>query len=328
MLKRLRMVSVLFIATTAAAQAAAAPAAPAAEPPCATELSNAGVAAEAPGHIKTVQTLLAGVPAILRIPPTIEKPPVVLWHGLGPPASEADLMKDLPLDDVPAVKVYLGLPLFGARTPAAGSESLAQRQAQDYGLRIFKPIVVGAAQELPAVLGELRKLKCLRPGEKIGLFGFSAGGTAVLVTLMDPQAPVGVAVTVNAPSGLRSAVGALERATQRPYAWSDASRQLAEQTDAPNHAIAIAGVSSSSQPRALLLFQGADDQMIAPADALALDESLRPLYEHSKAPQRLRLTVAPGVSHDWADPQTLGQVRAAVADWFNQYLPRNSSSGR
>jgi dienelactone hydrolase len=311
MFKSLCRVSVLFIAAQTAT--------PAAEPPCAAELSNSAVAAEAPGHIETVTTLLAGVPAIVRFPPTIEKPPVVLWHGLGPPASAAELMRDLPLDDVPAVKVYLGLPLFGARAPPAGTDSLAQRQAQDYGMRIFKPIVIGAAQELPAVLGALRKLRCLRRGEKIGLFGFSAGGTAALVALMDPRAPVGVAVMVNAPAGLRSAVGALERATKQPYTWSAASRQLAEQSDAAHHAAAIAG-RSASEPRALLLFQGADDNMIAAADTVSLDEALRPVYARSKDPRRLRLTVAPGVSHDWADPRTIDQVRAAVAGWFNQYL--------
>jgi len=262
---------------------------------------------------------LAGVPAILRIPPTIQKPPIVLWHGLGPPSSEAELMKDLSLDDVPAVKIYLGLPLFGARAPVAGTDSLAQRQAQDYATRIFAPIVVGAANELPAVLNEMRKSGCLRAGEKIGLFGFSAGGTAALIALMDNKAPISVAVTVNAPSGLRSAVGALERATKQPYAWSDASLRLAERSDATLHATQIAA-TAAGQPRALLLFQGADDNMISPADTVSLDRSLRPVYQHSHDPHRLQLTVAPGVSHDWADPKTVGQVRSAVADWFNRYL--------
>jgi len=100
------------------------------------------------------------------------------------PASEADLMEDLPLDEVPAVKVYLGSPLFGARAPTWESDSLTQRQAQDYALRIFEPVVAGAARELPAVLTELRKQGCLRRGDAIGLFGFSAGGTAVLITLL------------------------------------------------------------------------------------------------------------------------------------------------
>ncbi|HEY6922912.1 MAG TPA: hypothetical protein VI653_05555, partial [Steroidobacteraceae bacterium] len=117
--------------------------------------------------VQTIQTALAGVPAILRVPQTIKKPPIVLWHGLGPPASEADLMEDLPLDEVPAVKVYLGLPLFGARAPTSESDSLVQRQTENYALRIFDPVVVGAARELPAVLAELRKQGCLRQGDAI-----------------------------------------------------------------------------------------------------------------------------------------------------------------
>jgi len=275
---------------------------------------------QAPEAVQTIQTTLAGVPAILRMPKTITKPPIVLWHGLGPPASEADLMEDLPLDEVPAVKVYLGLPLFGARAPASEQDSLAQRQAEDYALRIFEPVVAGAARELPAVLAELRQQGCLRQRDAIGLFGFSAGGTAVLITLLEQKAPVRVAVTINAPTGLRSAVGALERATKQPYSWSDASRRLAEQTDATQHAARIAASSPGQPPRALLLFHGADDKVIVPADTLALADSLRPLYERFGAAQRLQLTVAPGVSHNWADRRTLDEVRAAVADWFNRYL--------
>ncbi len=228
-------------------------------------------------------------------------------------------MRDLPLDDVPAVKVYLGLPLFGARSPAPGSDSLAQRQAQDYATRIFEPIVVGAARELPAVLTEMSKLGCVHAGEKVGVFGFSAGGTAALIALMDDKAPIAAAVTVNAPSGLRSAVGALERATKQPYVWSEAALQLAASSDATLHATQIAA-NGAGPPRALLLFQGADDNVIAPADTESLDRSLRPIYEHSREARRLQLTVASGVSHDWADSKTIGQVRTAVAEWFNRYL--------
>jgi pimeloyl-ACP methyl ester carboxylesterase len=139
---------------------------------------------------------------------------IVLWHGLGPPASERELMKALPLDDVPSVKVYLGLPLFGARAPSDGAESLARRQAEDYASRIFEPVVLGAAKELPAVLKTLREKRCLGPNDAIGLFGFSAGGTAALIALGEPDVPVRAAVTVNAPTGLSAAIDAMERATK------------------------------------------------------------------------------------------------------------------
>jgi hypothetical protein len=85
------------------------------------------VSGETANHIVIMQTVLAGVPAILRVPEVVIKPPILLWHGLGPPAGNGELMEALPLDDVPAVKVYLGLPLFGARAPAGRAESLAQR---------------------------------------------------------------------------------------------------------------------------------------------------------------------------------------------------------
>lgn len=319
-LRALWLLSALVLALGAGLAAGNAPRGTLARTPGSPLCSPASQPGQEPEAAQTIQTTLAGVPAILRIPKTISKPPIVLWHGLGPPASEADLMEDLPLDEVPAVKVYLGLPLFGARAPTAESDSLVQRQAEDYALRIFEPVVVGAARELPAVLDELRKQGCLRRGDGIGLFGFSAGGTAVLLALLDQKAPIRVAVTVNAPTGLRSAVGALERATKHPYAWTDASHRLAEQTDATQHAARIAASPAGQPPRALLLFHGADDKVIVSTDTVALDDALRPLYERSGASQRLQLTVAAGVSHNWADPRTLDEVHAAVRDWFNRYL--------
>jgi dipeptidyl aminopeptidase/acylaminoacyl peptidase len=227
------------------------------------------------------------------------------------------LMRALPLDGVPSVKIYLGLPLFGARAPTGDAESLAQRQAEDYALRIFKPVVVGAAQELPAVLAALRGLECLRTTDKVGLFGFSAGGTAVLLALRDAHIPVRAAFTVNAPIGLNEAIAAMQRATKKPYVWSDASQALAEQSNLLLHAPEIA---AGNPPRALLLFHGADDELIPPADTRALAAKLQPLYAHSENALRLNLVIAPDVSHNWAEPRTVERVRTLVTEWFNRYL--------
>ena len=267
--------------------------------------------------VTTVTTTLAGVPAILRVPKSISKSPIVLWHGLGPPASESELMKALPLDDVPSVKVYLGLPLFGARAPSGGADSLALRQAEDYASRIFEPVVVGAAKELPAVLKALRGNRCLGSNEQIGLLGFSAGGTAVLVALTDPDAPVRAAVTINAPIGLGAAIDAMERATKRQYVWTESARQLAERSDSIRRAAAI---GSGTPPPALLIFHGADDTIVMPSGAASLRDALQPYYRRSGSDQRLQLVIAPGVSHSWTEPQPLQQLRASVADWFNRYL--------
>jgi alpha-beta hydrolase superfamily lysophospholipase len=253
----------------------------------------------------------------LRVPNVVTKPPIVLWHGFGPPASESELMQALPLDEVAAVKVYLGLPLFGARTPAGSSATLAQRQAADYGSLIFEPVVMGAAKELPRVLAELRNRQCLRANQKIGLFGFSAGGAAVLFALAEHAVPVQAAVTLNAPTGLNEAIEAVEHATKHPYAWTPAARQLAQRSDS----IARAGeIAAGDPPPALLIFHGGADEVVPPQATLSLRDALAPFYAESGNDKRLRVVLAPDVSHDWTEPKALQQVRVVVANWFNQHL--------
>ena len=267
--------------------------------------------------VVATRTTIAGVPALVRVPRSISKPPIILWHGFGPPASEDALMNALSLDDVPAVKIFLGLPLFGARAPSVNEESVGQRQGRDYASLLFEPAVIGAAKELPAVVTALRQNGCLRANQQVALFGFSAGGAAVLMALSEREIPVRSAVTVNAPVGLRASIDALERATRLPYAWTDASRRLAERSDAIARAREIA---AGNPPPALLIFHGADDAVITPKGAVMLEAALLPLYERAHANGRLKLLLAPDVSHDWSDTRSLQVLRASVADWFNQPL--------
>jgi len=268
-----------------------------------------------PSHTTSAEvrrTTLDGVPAIVRVPQHISRPPIVLWHGFGPPASEAAMMDALPLDDVPAVKVYLGLPLFGARALPGGMKELAQRQAQDMGLQVFKPVVVGAGDELPRVARALEQQGCLQLHQPIGLVGFSAGGAAALYAMSRHQVTVDAAVLINPSTGLTTSVQAFEQATGHAYAWSPASRELALQTDAVKHA---GDIAHGTPAPALLFLQGADDSVID-AHALAdLDEGLKPLYRDQA--QRLQFSRLSGVPHQWAsDPQGVARVRQAVAAWF------------
>jgi predicted esterase len=260
-------------------------------------------------------TTLAGVPAIVSVPKQVTKPTILLWHGFGPPASESELQRALPLAEVPAVKVYLGLPLFGARAPAAGEKSVGERQKEDYGAQLFEPSVMGAVNELPAVVKALRERKCLGAREPVALFGFSAGGAAVLSALAEHKVPVRAAVTVNAPTGLKASIDALERATKRPYTWTPATRALAERSDAVSRAADLATAHAQfGPPPALLIFHGADDTVVKPDGAIALRDALLPFYRSE--PERLRVVIAPGVSHDW----TGHNLDATVAEWFNRYL--------
>lgn len=265
----------------------------------------------ASGDVAVREATLAGVPAVLRVPARATLPPIVLWHGFGPPANERALMAQLPLDDVPAVKVYLGLPLFGARSPADKGE-LARRQAQDLATQVFEPVVLGAARELPSVAAALREAGCLRAGDRIGLFGFSAGGAAALDALARREAPVGAAVVLNASTGLTASVEAYERATGKHYAWSAASRAIARESDA----VARAGDIAAGAP-ALLILQGSADTMLTPRPSRTLHDALAPRYA-GRAP--LALVPLDGMPHDFAAPGDLARVRAAVAGWFNAHL--------
>ncbi len=261
------------------------------------------------------ETMLAGVPAILRIPAHIGKPPIILWHGFGPPASERAMMDALPLDNVDAVKVYLGLPLFGARAPDGGMKEVARRQAEDVGLLVFKPVVVGAADELPRVVTALQKNGCMQRGAPVALIGFSAGGAAVLDALSQGKVAVDAAVLINASTGLSASIQAYEKATGKTYAWSNASRELAHETDAVDHVADIA----AHRP-ALLFLQGTDDSVIDSNAATQLVEHLKPFYGDRS--QHLQLVTPAGMTHQWAaDPAVLTEVRKTASDWLVSHHP-------
>lgn len=186
-------------------------------PASAAEPFNCGVVAPG-GQPVLVTTRLAGVPAVLRVPKVIKKPPIILWHGFGPPADERALMAALPLDDVPAVKVYLGLPLFGARSPAGGTEEMIRRQTQDVASLIFEPVVMGAAGELPAVRNALRARHCLAPGAKIGLFGIRVSSTrlpAGSIVFYEPRARAGLLGPLAGPGKLPPDRGPAARRAHR-----------------------------------------------------------------------------------------------------------------
>ncbi|WP_157994299.1 alpha/beta hydrolase family protein [Peristeroidobacter agariperforans] len=264
-----------------------------------------------------IKTTLGETPALVRIPSKIGRSPIVLWHGFGPPASEQALMEALPLDDVPAVKVYLGLPLFGARAPAGGSNELARRQQEDLATLVFEPAVMGAAKELPAVVRALEERNCLKRGERIGLFGFSAGGAAVFYALAERDVRIGAAVTLNASTGLSASVNAYERATKGSYNWTGAARRLAQRSDAAGRAKDIA---TGHPPPALLIIHGNDDAMLTPEVASTLHSALLPAYREALATEQLQLLLVPGLAHGWTSSGSQEALRSSIAAWFHNYL--------
>ncbi len=264
------------------------PAVAAASAPAGSEQTCAPATA---GEPRVFATELAGVPARIRVPARIAAPPIVLWHGFGPPAGEEALMSLLPLDEVPAVKVYLGLPMFGARAPADPGE-VARRQAEDLATGVFEPVVMGAAHELPRVLDALRRKGCLQRGQAIGLFGFSAGGAATLYALAEREVPVQAAVVLSASTGLSASVAAYERALGKTFAWTPRARALARRSDA---VVRAADIAAGTPPPALLIVHGAQDTMLDDKGVHALHRALVPHY--AAAPDRLQLSIVEDLPH-------------------------------
>ncbi len=269
------------------------------------------------GEPRVIDITLDGVPALVRIPETTTLAPIFLWHGFGPPASERALMEALPLDGVPAIKVYLGLPMFGRRMHPRGMEELVERQQKDVGLLVFEPVVMGAANELRNVAGALIEAGCLDPDEGVGLFGFSAGGASTLLALADRKVNVKAAVILNASTGLSASVAAFERATGQRYTWTPASRELADRSDAQKRA---ADIASGTPPPALLIIHGKQDQMAPPELAVDLYEALRPRYEQAGVQSRLQLALVSDMAHAWIGTSAAEQLRAQISQWFRQHL--------
>lgn len=261
------------------------------------------------------KTTLAGVPALIRVPELVEQPPVVLWHGLGPPGNKEALMAALPLDDLQAVKVYLDLPLFGERLPSGGLSELSARQARDYGLEIFAPVVLGAAGELPSVVEALQDRLGASQNEGVSLFGFSAGGAAVLLTLAERDVRIRKAVVLNAPNGLHGGVNAFETITGATYSWSDEALAVGSRTDAIGRANEIGG--SQHKPD-LLLLHGLGDRMIPPESTVAIEQALRAHYASADASNQLKLDLIAGLEHHWADGESvvLEALQQRISAWF------------
>lgn len=110
---------------------------------------------------------VAGVPFV-AVPPAGGARPVAplvaAWHLMDAPRTEAALAASLPLRGLDAWRVYLGLPLCGARLPAGGDEEVMRLGYEDAVLNLFGPAIDGAAAEFGAALAGLRERLGIGPG--------------------------------------------------------------------------------------------------------------------------------------------------------------------
>ena len=282
---------------------------------------------------------VAGVPLLLRPPakPDHQTPLILLWHGFASPNGEADIAEAFPLEKVDAWKAYLGLPLFGQRS--VGDENLMRRQMEDYVLKLLLPVVEQAVQELPKVVEELRSRCDLDSHSPLGLFGFSAGGLAALLTLVESQFPIQAVVLAGVTKELSAAVAAYERFTQASYEmlkqqypklkpeyeWSKESEAARTRLDFVAHS---KGMTQRDPLPAILFVHGAQDEVFNLEDVKALHNVFKTEYQQINHPERVSLKIFHHLRHaiDLAsNPSPEQQVdivemESVIADWFVQYL--------
>src|SRR5918992_4876986 len=92
----------------------------------------------------------AGVPFLALPPggrPDAAAPIVVAWHLMDAPRTEAAFAAALPLAGLDAWRIYLGLPMFGARTPPGGPEEVMRLAYEDAVLNLYAPVIEQAFSE-------------------------------------------------------------------------------------------------------------------------------------------------------------------------------------
>jgi hypothetical protein len=260
----------------------------------------------------------AGVP-FLAVPPAggaADAPVVVAWHLMDPPRTEAALASALPLAGLDAWRVYLGLPLHGARLPEGGVDELMRRGYEDAVQNLFGPVSAQAAAEFAPAYAELRERFGFRDGP-IGVLGGSMG-SAVAQLVIAGGAEVAAAVLVSPVTQLREVVEAVGRRFGISYPWPEPAREIAERMDFVARADEVAAC-----PATLLVVGELDDEEGFRRPAGRLHEALG---QRSVAAE---LVLVPGMGHELAEepgiepaPQlpAAAEVDRLAVGWFARHL--------
>jgi dienelactone hydrolase len=269
----------------------------------------------------------AGVPFLAVAPdsPRPGAPVVVAWHLMDAPRTEAAFAAALPLAGLDAWRIYLGLPLAGARAPQGGPDELQRLGYEDAVMNLHGPIARQGADELPAALAELRDRFEL--GGPLGLVGGSNGAAVAGLVLAEVAPAAGIdvaaAVLVSPVSQLRAVVDAVGEQYGFTYPWTPESLAAADRLDF----VARAGDLVAAGQPAVRLVVGADDDAAGFVEpARRFEAALRDRYDD---PSRVDLVVIPGMGHALADepgvdpapqsPEAAEVDRQAVA-WLRQHL--------
>lgn len=261
-----------------------------------------------------IQGTAAGVP-YLAVPPDGDRataPVVIAWHLLSPPCTPDAFAAAIPLAGLDAWRVYLGMPLTGARLPEGGYDEVMRLGYQDAVRYLQYPIPRDAAAEFPAAFAALRSQLGFGTDARVGLVGGSAGSAAMLLTLVNGTRAA-AAVAISPITNLKEACDATGRHFGVDYPWDAETLAMVAELDFVARAEELAGVP-------LRLVVGADDDVagfLRPAEAL-----------HAALPGS-DVVVVEGMGHDLAEapgfepaPQLphAARVDELAVEWLRAHL--------
>ena len=191
--------------------------------------------------------------------------------------------------------------------------------------------ISGATAELQQIVKELNATYDLDADKGIGLFGFSAGGAAALLALLESDVPITAAVIVNAPMSVMQNVENWQRTLKRQFEWDNASRKAASRYDVELQADKIA--ERKILP-ALLIVEGDADKQLGIEPARRAFEALKQRYAGRGEAERIQFEVIHGLGHNFgpgsgatgSDQASIDlEIEQKTKHWFERFLCRGPS---
>jgi pimeloyl-ACP methyl ester carboxylesterase len=273
--------------------------------------------------------IAAGVP-YLAVPPGSaagpSAPVVIAWHLMDSPRTESAFAAALPLQGLEAWRIYLGLPMYGARMPAGGMDELMRLAYEDAVLNLHGPIAEQAAAEFAGAFAELRDRLHLSDGP-LAIVGGSLGSAVAQLVIAEAAPAAGLAVEaavlISPVAQLQPMVEAAARHFGATYAWGERSLEFAARLDFVARADETV---RAGQPAVRLIVGENDDREGFLEPAQRLRAALSERYDDAST---VDLVVVPGMAHALAEepgiepaPQTsyAATVDRFAVEWLERYL--------